>query len=76
LIQANNVIRAIDASDLSIKWNYTAPQTYYTTLSNDGILYFGTLGSELFAIKVDSTGLMDSPWPKYRKDLKNTGKAD
>lgn len=70
------VIRAIDASDLSIKWNYTAPQTYYTTLSNDGILYFGTLGSELFAIKVDSTGLMDSPWPKYRKDLKNTGKAD
>jgi len=39
-------------------------------------LYFGTLGSELFAIKVDSTGLMDSPWPKYRKDLKNTGKAD
>jgi len=45
------------------------------TIIDDGTLLIGTLYGELVAVNVSSNGIMDSPWPKASKDLKNTGRA-
>ena len=39
----------------------------------NGVLYFGSYSGFLYAIKVSDNGLYYSPWPKYQKNLKNTG---
>jgi hypothetical protein len=72
----SNKLCAIDSSNLSIKWEYDiGTYAQYITLSDDGVLYFGSLDTNFYAVKVKSSGLLDSPWPKYRGDLKNTGRA-
>lgn len=76
IVSGKYALLAMDSSDLSIKWSLPVTQAYYITLSNDGVLYFGSPAMKLYSVKVNSTGLLNSPWPKYRKDLKNIGRAE
>jgi len=41
----------------------------------DGTVYVGSLDSCVYAIRSDSKGLADSPWPKFAHDNQNTGRA-
>ncbi|RLE71848.1 MAG: hypothetical protein DRJ45_02925, partial [Thermoprotei archaeon] len=43
------------------------------TIGPDGTVYFGSNDGYLYAIYDDNGGLADSPWPKFRHDLLNTG---
>ena len=43
-------------------------------LDTDGTLYVGSSDGYLYAIQTDSYGLADSPWPKARGNLRNTGR--
>lgn len=42
----------------------------------DGTLYFGSYDTYLYALECSSTGLAQSPWPKYRRDNRNNSRAD
>jgi len=52
---------------VSKKWTPTP------TLDLNGMLYVGA-EEGLYAIYTDSYGLADSPWPKFRGNLRNTGR--
>jgi outer membrane protein assembly factor BamB len=61
--------------DGSIKWEYISDLTIDTptALASDGTVYVGTTEGSLLAIEGESTGIANSPWPKYRGNTKNTG---
>ena len=62
--------------DGSIKWEYYPSDYTIDTpvgLAKDGTIYIGTTEGALLAIDVESTGIADTPWPKYRGNYKNTG---
>jgi len=40
-------------------------------IDSDGSVYFGSYDSTLYALYCESSGLADSPWPKYRKNNQN-----
>ncbi|MGI9288519.1 MAG: PQQ-binding-like beta-propeller repeat protein, partial [Pseudomonadales bacterium] len=42
-------------------------------LGDDGVLYVASNGGNVYAIYTSSRGLMDSPWPTYGHDSRNTG---
>jgi outer membrane protein assembly factor BamB len=44
-------------------------------IGSDGTIYVGSLDSCVYAIRSDSKGLADSPWPKFQHDNQNTGRA-
>ena len=44
----------------------------FVTITNDSLLLI-SVSDVLYAIKTTSKGIADSPWPKFKKDLKNTG---
>ncbi|MFC1569030.1 PQQ-binding-like beta-propeller repeat protein [bacterium] len=53
--------------------NWSSP-----TLINDGTLYIGAMkneGGALLALKTESMGLANSPWPKFRQNNQNTGRS-
>jgi outer membrane protein assembly factor BamB len=54
------------------KWRYEAGSAIGSspTIISNGIIYVGSLDGSLLAIGSKST-LMNSPWPKFRHDLKN-----
>ncbi|MDA3823775.1 MAG: PQQ-binding-like beta-propeller repeat protein [Bacteroidales bacterium] len=60
--------------DGTIKWEYISSLVVDTppTLASDGTVYIGTAEGELLAIEGESTGVADSPWPKYKGNTKNT----
>lgn len=59
-------------SDGSVDWVYeTASTVTSTSLAPDGTLYFCDDGY-LFAFATGSSGLANSPWPKYRRDNQNS----
>lgn len=49
--------------------NWTSP-----AIDNNGTIYIGDNNGDLFALNSTSLGLANSPWPKFRKDNKNTGR--
>ena len=69
-----STIFAINTSDGSVKWETSLDYspTSPMTIATDGSLIFG--GDDyLYVFNTACTGLADSPWPKYRKNYKNTG---
>ncbi|WP_319764413.1 PQQ-binding-like beta-propeller repeat protein [Maridesulfovibrio sp.] len=46
------------------------------TISSDGTVYFGSDDGKLYAVKTNSGGLASTPWPKFRKDIENTGRGE
>ncbi|MFZ5515695.1 MAG: PQQ-binding-like beta-propeller repeat protein [Candidatus Zhuqueibacterota bacterium] len=44
-------------------------------MGNDGTIYVGTMDGNLYAIPSNSSGLANSPWPKFQHDNQNTGRA-
>ena len=68
------------------KWKYKAEGKIRTsaTIDNNGVVYFGSGDDEtdnnegygyLYAIQTESKRLADTPWPKFKCDLKNTGRS-
>jgi outer membrane protein assembly factor BamB len=44
------------------------------TLAMDGTIYVGTSDGVVYAVRTASKGLMNSSWPKYQRDLANSGR--
>ena len=44
------------------------------TIAPDGMLYVSTSDGVLYAVRTESKGLMNSPWPKYQHDVANSGR--
>ena len=65
----------LDSTNGSIKWTYQAKSEISSsaTIAKDGTIYFGTESGDLTALW-GSSPLADSPWPKDRGDLRNTGR--
>jgi len=65
---------AIDATGAK-KWEAFIGGCAYSSpsIASDGTVYIGSLDGKLYAIKSDSLGLANSPWPKFMKNLRNTG---
>ena len=61
--------------DGSLKWNYKTDHWIYSSsaIGSDGTIYVGSVDSYLYAIQGGSEGLADTPWPKFRKNNRNTG---
>jgi len=45
------------------------------TLAPDGTIYVASHGGKIIAFAGTHGGLMNSPWPKFQRDLANTGRA-
>ncbi len=62
-------------SDGSLNWVYTESDVIQggIAISDDGTLYVGSYGGTLHAIHSTSTGLANSPWPRFHHDNKGTG---
>jgi outer membrane protein assembly factor BamB len=56
-------------------WELPLPSDAVTspTLAPDGTLYFATSDKTLYAVQTTSKELMNSAWPKYQRDLWNSG---
>jgi len=59
------------------KWRYKIGGEIKSSpaIGSDGTVYVGSLDSCVYAIRSDSKGLADSPWPKFAHDNQNTGRA-
>ncbi len=62
----------------SLKWRYETDDwiTSSPAIGSDGTIYVGSGDSYLYAIQGESEGLADTPWPKFRKNNRNTGNYD
>ncbi|HXY08671.1 MAG TPA: PQQ-binding-like beta-propeller repeat protein [Terriglobales bacterium] len=58
-------------------WELPLPSDAVTspTLAPDGTLYIATDDKTLYAVQTTSKGLMNSAWPKYQRDLWNSGSS-
>jgi len=58
-------------------WELPLPADAVTspTMAPDGTLYIATDDNTLYAVQTTSKGLMNSPWPKYQRDLWNSGSS-
>jgi outer membrane protein assembly factor BamB len=58
-------------------WELPLPSDAVTspTLAPDGTLYIATGDKTLYAVHTTSKGLMNSAWPKYQRDLWNSGSS-
>ncbi len=45
------------------------------TIAPDGTVYFCTAAGKVIAIQGADGGLMNSPWPKYQRDARNSGRT-
>jgi outer membrane protein assembly factor BamB len=70
----DNKLYAINP-DGSLKWEYETGGYIRSSaaIGTDGTIYVGSNDGLLYAIRGESGGLADSPWPKFRKNAKNTG---
>jgi outer membrane protein assembly factor BamB len=62
----------------SLKWRYETDGWIDSSpaIGSDGTIYVGSDDSYLYAIQGESEGLADTPWPKFRKNNRNTGNYD
>ena len=44
-------------------------------IGSDGTVYVGSIDSKLHAIKTESLGPANSPWPMFRQNSRHTGRA-
>jgi outer membrane protein assembly factor BamB len=68
----------VAVSDVGAKlWELPLPSDAVAspTLAHDGTLYIATTDSTLYAVQTASRGLMNSAWPKYHRDLWNSGSS-
>jgi outer membrane protein assembly factor BamB len=68
--------KLVALSDVGTKlWELPLPSDAVTspTLALDGTLYIATTDSTLYAVQTASKGLMSSGWPKFQRDLGNSG---
>ena len=70
-----NYLYAINP-DGTLKWRFKAGDTVWSSpaIGEDGTIYFGSWDGYIYAIQSDSYGLANSPWPKFKRDNRNTGK--
>jgi outer membrane protein assembly factor BamB len=61
-------------TDGSEKWETDTHQHLESppSIASDGTVYVVTREGRLLALADDNGGLMDSPWPKFRRDITNT----
>ncbi len=65
-------------SDGTLKWRYETAGPVITSspaIGADGTIYCGSTDHYIYALSSDSQGLASSPWPKFRHDSQNTGRA-
>ena len=62
--------------DGTLKWKYKTDADICASASVDssGIVYIGSRDKNLYAIYSSSNGLINSAWPKFRHDNRNTAK--
>lgn len=60
----------------TLKWRFKTGREVYSSpaIGQDGTIYVGSWDGNLYAIASDSEGLANSPWPKFRGNLRNTGR--
>jgi hypothetical protein len=63
--------------DGTLKWKYETGSVIRSSpaVGIDGTIYVGSNDEFLYALKSESKGLADSPWPKFHKDISNTGNS-
>ena len=73
---ADGNVHAVNAADGTSQWNLK-PGTTATAVAMDcaGHLYVA-VGDSLFAYLTDAQGLANAPWPKARRDSRNSGNSD
>jgi len=61
--------------DGKVKWIYDASSAVNSSpaIGSDGTVYVGSSGGSLLAI-IGKSALADSPWPKFRYDLRNNAR--
>lgn len=59
-------------------WSYKAdgPILSSPTLTPNGLLLFGSNDAYLYCLRTPASGLAESAWPKFRKNLLNTGRLN
>lgn len=58
------------------KWKFQTSSNRFSSspaIGTDGTVYVGSHDHKLYAIYIESTGLANSPWPKFRHNGQNTG---
>lgn len=59
------------------KWEFTTGWSPYIgsspAIASDGTIYFGAQDKNLYALSGGSLGLVNSSWPKFKKNNQNTG---
>ena len=73
----DNYLYAINP-DGSLKWKYKTDEWIDSSpaIGSDGTIYVGSKDGCLYAIQGESEGLADTPWPKFRKNNRNTSNYD
>ena len=63
------------ASPYVLKWSFQTSAEIWSSpaIGQDGTIYVGSSDRYLYAIRTTSLGLADTPWPKFRGNLRNTG---
>ena len=62
--------------DGTLNWRFQTGDWILSSpaIGQDGTIYVGSDDGNLYAIASDSKGLANSPWPKFRSNLRNTGR--
>jgi len=60
------------------KWEFTTGGLVSSSpaIGSDGTIYVGSDDNKLYAIRSDSLGLADSPWPRFQQNNRNTGRKE
>lgn len=75
LATAENRLIALNSSNGEIKWIFGASSNIVgcPAIDESGVVYIQFVDGNLYAVQTDLKGLANSPWPKYRGNLRNTG---
>ena len=59
------------------QWEFKTEGGVYSSpaIGNDGTVYVGSYGGNVYALKTSSTGPADSPWPMFGQNAQRTGRA-
>jgi hypothetical protein len=71
-------VYALDGATGQKRWEFTTGDWVYSSpaIGADGTVYVGSDDNKVYALYTGSVGgLAQSPWPKFRGDARNTGRA-